>query len=97
MKKIAAILPNDPTTYTASTIGTVIAEVIRFATTVAGSIAVIYIIVGAFMYFTAYGNEEKANKAKTILLYAIIGLMIILVSKVLIAEFWNTFSSQPFI
>lgn len=41
-------------------------------------LAVIFILIGGFMWMTAAGNEEKIEKAKKILTAAIIGLIIIL-------------------
>ncbi|MFH0818518.1 MAG: pilin [Patescibacteria group bacterium] len=41
-------------------------------------VAVIMILIGGFMWMTAGGNEEKVEKAKKLLIAAIIGLVIIL-------------------
>ena len=37
---------------------------------------VIFVFYGAFQYFTAYGDENKATNAKKTLTYAFIGLLI---------------------
>jgi DeoR/GlpR family transcriptional regulator of sugar metabolism len=44
----------------------------------AGTIAVIVIIVGGIMYVTAAGNSGNITKAKNMLLYAVIGLVTII-------------------
>ena len=46
-------------------------------------IVVIMIIWGGFTYLTAAGNPEAAGKGKTIILYALIGLAIALVARVI--------------
>ena len=43
-----------------------------------GVIAVIAFVVSGIMYITAAGNEEQVEKAKEIMTYAIIGLVIAL-------------------
>ena len=41
---------------------------------------VLYIFYGAFLYFTAYGDENRATQAKKTLTYAFVGLVIVLVA-----------------
>lgn len=45
-----------------------------------GLIAVVMIIYGGFLYVTAAGNDEKIGKAKKIIMYAIVGIVVILLS-----------------
>ncbi|MCK9186336.1 hypothetical protein M0P48_02770 [Candidatus Gracilibacteria bacterium] len=45
-----------------------------------GFLAVLMVIYGGILYVTAAGNEENAKKAKTIIMYAAIGIIIILLS-----------------
>lgn len=52
--------------------------------TIAGSAAVLFIIVGGFWYITSAGNEEQAEKGKSTLLNAIIGIVVIVLSYVII-------------
>ncbi len=70
---------------------TQIAELIqRILNWVAGIImviAVIMLLFSAILYLTAGGSEERVGKAKSYLLYAIVGIVIALL----------TFSVQPFI
>ncbi len=87
--KIAQILPSNPEAYTPETIRIVIANVIQLATTIAGGIAIIFLIWAGFQYFTAYGNEEKANKAKITITWAIVGLIIIILAKIIVREIWG--------
>ena len=55
-----------------------------------GLIAVIIIIYGGFTWMTAAGNEERISKAKKILTYSIIGLVVILTSWILVAYVFET-------
>lgn len=54
------------------------ANIIRIALAFLGVIAVILIMYGGFVWMTAAGNQERIERAKKILVSAIIGLIIIL-------------------
>ena len=43
-------------------------------------VVVLFIFYGAFLYFTAYGDEARATQAKKTITYAIVGLIIALLS-----------------
>jgi len=47
-------------------------------------IAVILIVVGGIMYMTSQGDDEKAGKAKKLIINALIGVAIMLVALVLV-------------
>ncbi len=49
-----------------------------------GIICVIFIIYAGFLYITSQGDEQNTDKAKNILMYAVIGILIILVSYALV-------------
>jgi len=55
-------------------------HVARTVTGLAITLSVIFIIFGAIQFLTAYGNEEKLGNAKKGITFAIIGLMISLLS-----------------
>ena len=46
----------------------------------AGMVAVIYLIIGGYQYVTASGNAEQAAAARTTILNALIGLLVIFAS-----------------
>jgi len=69
--------------------GSLLDNVLNIALTLGGGIAVIFVLIGAFYYFTAYGNEEKANKGKTTITWALIGVAVIVLSKLLINVMLN--------
>ena len=61
-------------------------NIITLASDLAGGIAIIFFIWGGFQYFTAFGNEEKANKAKTTITWAIVGLVFIILARIITDE-----------
>ena len=56
---------------------TIAAAIIRVALGLLGIVFVILVIYGGFMYMTSSGEADKVKKAKNIILYAVIGLLII--------------------
>jgi heme/copper-type cytochrome/quinol oxidase subunit 2 len=57
-----------------------IVKVINIMLQVAFGIALIFVIVGGYMYITAAGNEEQAGKGRKTITYALIGIVIIVMS-----------------
>jgi hypothetical protein len=55
-----------------------IADIIAFLT---GLAAVIFIIVGGFQYIQSSGDSGKVNSAKNTILYAVIGLVVVVVAR----------------
>lgn len=56
----------------------------------AGVIAVVFIIVGGYMYLTSGGNEEAAEKGRKVLTNSIIGLLIIILAATIVRIIVNT-------
>ena len=52
---------------------------------VAGLVAVIMIIVGGFEYVRSGGESNKVEKAKNTILFAVIGLVVVIVARALVA------------
>jgi len=67
-----------------STLSGLIVYVINILLGIAGVLAVLFFIIGGFFYITASGNEETAEKGKSIVINAIIGLVIIILSYVIV-------------
>ena len=44
----------------------------------AGAVAVVFIVIGGYHYISSSGNPEKLDKAKRTLLYSGLGLVIVL-------------------
>lgn len=55
--------------------------------------AVIVIIIAGIRLIISQGNDEEKDKAKKAILYAIIGLIIILISRIIVSVVWTIFFS----
>ncbi len=58
--------------------------VINWALGIAFGVAVIFLIIGGFRYITSAGNEEAAEKGKSSVINALIGIVIIVLSYVIV-------------
>jgi uncharacterized membrane protein len=54
-----------------------------------GVLAVLLIIYGGVMYMTAAGEQGKIDKGKKVIMYAVIGIIIILLSFVVVQAILN--------
>jgi cytochrome bd-type quinol oxidase subunit 2 len=52
---------------------------------VAGTLAVIFIIIGGLNYITSEGDPEKTGNAKSTLQYAVIGLVVVAASEAIVS------------
>lgn len=59
-----------------TSVGQLIQIVTNLLLFIAGSVAVIFIVVGAIQYSTSAGNEQSVQKAKSTITNAVIGLVI---------------------
>lgn len=53
--------------------------------TIAAGLAIIMIIWGAYQYLTAYGNEERAEQGKKIILWTVIGIVVIILASLIVS------------
>lgn len=66
--------------------------VINILLSLAGAIAVVFIIIGGFWYVTSAGNEEQAEKGRKALINSIIGVVIIILSYAIVTVIGNLVS-----
>lgn len=66
------------------TIFDTILAVVTWGLGIAGAVAVLYLIVGGFLYITAGGDEGRIEKAKNTIKNAIIGIVVILLALVIV-------------
>ena len=71
-----------------------IGQLIGIITTILVSIAVIILIYGVISYVIAGGDEEKAAKARSTIIYGVIGLFVIIAMWGLANILKNTFVDQ---
>lgn len=64
-------------------------NILSFLLSVVGVIALIMLVVGAFMYLTAAGDEDRIDTGKNIVKYSIIGIAIALGAMVLVRQVAN--------
>ena len=60
--------------------GVLLPTITRIVIALAGASAVIFMIIGGIEMLTAYGNDEKIANAKKTITYALVGLVIALLS-----------------
>ncbi len=65
------------------TLGGLVDLVITYMLYIAGALAVIYLLYAGIAYITAGGDETKATKARTAIVNAIIGIIIIVLAFVI--------------
>lgn len=67
------------------TADSMIINLIQWVVGISGVVAAIFIVVGAWGYITSAGDPNKLQKAKTTILYALIGLVIVALAEILTA------------
>jgi hypothetical protein len=67
-----------------SSVNKTLTKAVNIISAVVGVIAVIMIIVGGFKYITSGGDQNKIASAKSTLIYAIIGLVIVALAQIIV-------------
>lgn len=70
----------------ALTIQEIAMRVLNFLLSVVGIIAIISLVVAGATYMTAYGDEKRVEKAKSIGTWAIVGIIVALVSLIAVKQ-----------
>ena len=79
----------------AKTFWELIDNIINFIFYLAIAIAPIMFIIAGFYFITAAGDPEKINTAKKMILWTLVGLLIVMSAKGLIALFQEIFGITP--
>jgi hypothetical protein len=74
---------------TKGTLESSVITIINWGLSFVGLIAVIFLIYGGFTYITSSGDDQATSKAKNIILYSVIGIVVILLSFVIVATVAN--------
>jgi hypothetical protein len=92
LKEIYTILGGTaPNTVTVNgTLTQIIEEALKFLLSIIGTLSVIMLVVGGIMYITSAGSD-RADMAKKTIQYAIIGLVVSLLSLVIVTQVINIF------
>lgn len=75
-----------------SDVASLASKIVNIFSIIVGAIAVIMIIYGGFRYITSGGDSGRVGNAKSTLLYAVVGLIIVALAQ-LIVHFVINFSS----
>ena len=65
-------------------VSSILGNVIDWVLILVGAIAVLFIVWSGIQYITASGNKDKAENAKKTLTYAVLGLIVIVLAKVIV-------------
>jgi len=80
-------------------IAAVIVRIINYVVGLVGIILLVMLIYGGVMYMTSAGNEDQAGKAKKVLTYAIIGIVIVafsfLITQFIVGALTGSGSNPP--
>ena len=74
----------DSLTSSKKSIDNIAALVLNLLSAIVGLIAVIFIIIGGMRYVTSAGNPQTTNDAKNTILYAIIGIFIVVLAQIIV-------------
>lgn len=58
--------------------------IINYVLAIVGVVALAYIVYGGFLYITSNGDSSQVDKAKNIVIYAVIGIVVIGVAAALV-------------
>lgn len=78
-----AVSPIDSGSLNMSNVVEWIETVVGWLLLVAGILAIFFIILGGVLYIVSAGNEKRTETAKKMILYAVIGLAVILLAYVI--------------
>jgi hypothetical protein len=71
------------------TAGQAITTALNILFSLSGVAAVFFIVLGGFIYMSSAGNQEQADKGKNTLMYAIIGLAVVVLAATIVNLVFN--------
>jgi len=74
-------------------IGAVIVKIVNVLLGFTAALAVLFIIIGGLQYITSAGNTDKAKTGRQTLTYAILGLIIVILSYFIVSLVTNIVNS----
>jgi|SRR3989344_5670968 len=92
-KDLSPLNPKFNNPLQADNFGELLNAIIKILITLGIPIAVIFIIYSGFLFVTARGNEEQIKKAKTTLLWTLVGIAVLLGASIIGAVLENTINS----
>lgn len=91
------VLPSDPENYNLESVFQLGNSMVEMLLGFAIGIGAVALLWGAIQYFAGAtgGSEDKSQKGKNIVLWAVIGIVVILLSKLILAQFVNIVKPNP--
>lgn len=84
----------DPTISKYQDLGSLVTRIVNFALGFVGLIAFVMLVVGGFWLLTAAGNDDQAGKGRKTIIYAIVGIVVILLSYSIVFTLTSTFQGD---
>jgi len=72
-------------------LSSIVANILWFMVTIIGSIAVLMIVIAGVMYMTSGGDQTRTDTAKSTIKYAIIGLIVAIISLIIVTQIVQLF------
>ena len=88
-------LPQDPTQYDLRNVEFAVNQIRTFLLGLVAWEVVLGLVLTGYVYFTAYGDESKAEKAKKRITWIIVGLVVVILSEILIYEVQRLVIGSP--
>lgn len=95
LREIGVIMGWTPTNIgfgTSLSLTTLLGNILSFLLALVGMVALIMLIIGGFMYITAAGDTGRADTGKSIVKFAVIGIIVTLAGLVLIRQVASFFT-----
>jgi len=73
------------------TIGTQLNTVLLWLLAIVGVLGVIGFVVAGIMYVTAAGDDDQVSKAKSVMMYSIIGVIVALIGYIVVSQIGRIF------
>lgn len=68
-----------------TTVEGIITAIIKWLAGLAGALAILALVWGGIMYIVSLGDDSRVNKAKSIIMWAIIGIAVVILSYVILS------------
>ena len=75
--------------------GNIVLTIVNVLSWIVGAVAVIMIIIGGFRYIISGGDSTGVTGAKNTILYAIVGLFIVIFAQVIVAFVYKSATTPP--
>ncbi|HEY4505852.1 MAG TPA: pilin [Candidatus Paceibacterota bacterium] len=92
-KDLSPLNPKFENPLKATSFGQLLNAIIKILITVGIPIAILFIIYSGFLFVTARGSEDQIKKAKTTLLWTLVGIAVLLGASIIGAVLENTINS----